>query len=262
MIRRGQKRFSQLLARSLVLFAMLAGLAPASFAQMADSSYFGDGFLYHSNVSGFARPEMPQRGSWGEIIMVNAKWIVIQNQQGQQFPVAMDSVGSFMTRWPTSADALTRASMIEVTGSDVASNQIMTDHVDVFEGPARNMVTPTTEINQGFSLVLSPVGLGRSSISGPNNPGMAGIWGAPNIPTFVGSVVDSDPLQFSIGGNQVWTVVPGNNGITMTQVTLGTWSTIRKGDVVYFVPSSAGARSLVLGRMVLYKSIPFARFAN
>jgi hypothetical protein len=257
-----RRRLGRRLAGVLAFGLVLVGVANSSSAQMTDSSYFGDGLLYHSNASGLGRAEMPLRGSWGEIIMANAKWVVIQNQQGQQFPVSMESVGTFMTRWPTSTDALTPASMIEVSGSDVTSNQIMTDHVDVFEGSAQNLVTPTTEINQGFSLVLSPLGLGRSSASGAPNPGMAGIWGAPNVPTFVGRVMDTNPLQFSIGGNQIWTVVPGNQGISMTQVTLGTWSTIRKGDVVYFVPSSAGARSLVLGRMVLYKTIPFARFAN
>ena len=56
--------------------------------------------------------------------MANNKWIVVQNQQGQQFPIAMQGVAQFLIRWPTTPNALTPSSLVEAIGEDVGSNTL------------------------------------------------------------------------------------------------------------------------------------------
>ena len=67
------------------------------------------------------------------MINVTSRWIVIQNHSGQQFPIALDDIGEFLVRWPTSLDVLTDAA-VEAVGHDVGTNVVQTEHVDVFEG--------------------------------------------------------------------------------------------------------------------------------
>src|SRR5271157_3573526 len=47
-------------------------------------------------------PQLPPQGAWGEVINVTARWLVVQNHSGQQFPIAIDDIQEFLIRWPTS----------------------------------------------------------------------------------------------------------------------------------------------------------------
>src|SRR4051812_12826321 len=79
-------------------------------------------------------PPPPPRGAWGEVIFANERWIVVQNNQGQQFPVSADSINQFLVRWPSTLNALTHQSWVEATGTDAGSMTVRTSHVDVYEG--------------------------------------------------------------------------------------------------------------------------------
>src|SRR5712671_612480 len=79
-------------------------------------------------------PPPPPRGAWGEVIMANEKWVVVQNHEGQQFPIAADSINQFLIRWPYSINALTNQSWVEAIGLDMGSNTVQTNHIDVCEG--------------------------------------------------------------------------------------------------------------------------------
>src|SRR5690349_17489363 len=87
-------------------------------------------------------PPPPPRGAWGEVIFANDRWIVVQNHEGQQFPIAAESINQFLVRWPTSFNALTPQSWVETTGDDVGSMTLRTTHVDVYEGTDRSLVQP------------------------------------------------------------------------------------------------------------------------
>src|SRR3954447_19482285 len=82
-------------------------------------------------------PPPPPRGAWGEVIMANERWLVVQNNQGQQFPVAAASIQQFLVRCPTTLNALTNQSWVEATGVDAGSMTVRTSHVDVYEGTDR-----------------------------------------------------------------------------------------------------------------------------
>src|SRR6516165_5126560 len=58
-------------------------------------------------------PGLPPEGAWGEIINATPRWVVIQNHAGQQFPISVDAIGQFLTRWPSSIDALGPQSVVE-----------------------------------------------------------------------------------------------------------------------------------------------------
>ena len=53
-------------------------------------------------------PQLPPQGAWGEVINVTSRWLVIQNHSGQQYPIALDDIGEFLVRWPSSVDRLGR----------------------------------------------------------------------------------------------------------------------------------------------------------
>src|SRR6478736_6470194 len=88
-------------------------------------------------------PQLPPDGAWGEVINVTSRWIVIQNHAGQQFPIALEDIGEFLVRWPINLDVLTNQSMVEAVGMNQGNNVVQTEHVDVFEGGDRTLVTPT-----------------------------------------------------------------------------------------------------------------------
>ena len=75
--------------------------------------------------------------------MANNKWLVVQNHEGQQFPIAMDAVNQFLIRWPTKFQQLTPEYRVEAIGFAAGNNTVRTDHVDVFAGGDRSLVGPT-----------------------------------------------------------------------------------------------------------------------
>ncbi len=221
-------------------------------------------------------PQVPPRGAWGEVIMANSKWLVVQNHSGQQFPVLLDNahVNQFLVRWPTDPSNLTPASLIEAIGPNLGSNTLQTDHVDVFEGADQLLVTPTyrsvlpnnmaaTTIDPSFSSMMNTyqtaVQMMYFGWAFPVSPNLLGTPGALHV---VGNVVQVSPaFQLGIPGNNIATIVPGASGsISMTQVTQGSSSFLEKGDLVFLVPINLDQKSLILQQLVLYKKIPRNRF--
>jgi hypothetical protein len=219
-------------------------------------------------------PQLPPQGAWGEVINVTTRWIVIQNHSGQQFPISIDNVGEFLVRWPTMIERLTAQSLVEAVGRDVGSNVLQAPHVDVFEGSDRTLVSPTfnsllpnnamvTVLDPTFSRVMSPWDYaGQSMLYGWAYPVSPGIEGIPSKVHVVGSVVSRVPLQLSVPGNNIATVVPSADGqFTISQVTRGSFDFVRKGDYVFMLPQAIRPKSLSLSQLVLYKTIPFREFS-
>jgi len=219
-------------------------------------------------------PPIPPKGAWGEVIMANSKWMVVQNHQGQQFPVANDAVGQFLIRWPTSLDQLTPATVVEAIGQDVGNNTMRTDHVDVFEGADRALVQPTfasllpngrpvTTIDPGFNRFMNGFDIGAQNLlygwAYPVGPG--GVNGIPGQLHVVGNAVSVNPLlRISVLGTNSAFVMPDENGLSVTQMTRGDSSFAEKGDLIYLMPTELSPRSVVLSQVVLYKKVSLRRF--
>ena len=267
------QKSSQLLIGFFLL--MLAGVFVVSHFDLGTHARAQDPELAFEQVVGHPRglPHLPPEGAWGEVINATARWIVIQNHSGQQYPISVDDIGEYLVRWPTSLDNLGPQSVVEAVGQDVGSNTVEVSHVDVFEGPDRNLVQPTynnllsnnavvTAVDPGFSRLMNAWDYaGQSQLYGWAYPtGMGGNL-APIRLHVVGTVVQRFPLQVSLPGNNFATVVAGDNiQFTMSQVTRGTSNLARKGDYAFLMPRQINPKGLVLSQLVLYKTVMFRQF--
>jgi hypothetical protein len=212
---------------------------------------------------------MPVRGTWAQVINVTSKWIVVQNEAGQQFPIASDHVRQFLVRWPLATSAITPQSMLEVIGQNAGSNVLIADHVDVFEDAAQSLVSPTVDnlygdyqalsygnfqtLSSYGTATLDPFGMGafQASQDGNLNPLRKHV---------VGPALANDPIQVAGFGNIWYSIQPSLTGMSVTQVTVGSNSYARRGDLVYIVPQNIGPRSVDVTQLVLYKKIPIRQF--
>jgi hypothetical protein len=219
------------------------------------------------------RPQLPPQGAWGEIINATTRWIVIQNHSGQQFPIAIEDVGEFLVRWPSSVDALGPESVIEAVGPDLGSNTLQTSHIDVFEGSDRTLVAPTynqllpnnsvvTTLDPGFNRLMNAWDYGgQRQLYGWAYPVSPGIQGIPNRLHVVGNAVNRVPVRVGLPGGNVAEIVPGDAiQLTVSQVTRGSMNYVRKGDYAFLMPVQINPRGLRLSQLVLYKSLPFRQF--
>jgi hypothetical protein len=215
-------------------------------------------------MSGMTYPRFPAQGEWGEVLTVTSKWIVLQNQQGQQFPVSLAGVKLFVMRWPTTLDSVAPGALVEATGLDIGTNQVQTDHVDLFEGTANQLgVVPTLQPIVGFNRVISQFdidswvnyGVDLYRYLSPEEMNM------PRRLHVVAPLVDINPLRLAIGGGIVLAVIPPNPGsFFVTSVTPGSTSFVRSGDLVYFLPQEATPKSLNLSQLVVYKKMALRQF--
>jgi hypothetical protein len=219
-----------------------------------------------------ALPPTPPQGAWGGVIMANNRWMVVQNHQGQQFPIAMDAIGQFLVRWPARLDTTGPQSLVEAIGPELGSMTLTTDHVDIFEGADQNLVTPTytsilpnnrlvTTIDPGFQRYMNAFDIGAQNLlygwAYPVNSGGSGI---PTRLHVVGSMLHVNPLQVAVPGNNFATIVPTAGVMTVTRVTRGNTSFAEKGDLVFLMPTDITTRTVVLSQVVLYKKIPIDQF--
>jgi len=224
-------------------------------------------------------PQLPPQGAWGEVINVTARWIVVQNHSGQQFPIAIDDIQEFLIRWPTSMNDLNPngQSLVEAVGQDAGSNVVRVNHVDVFNGSNRTLVAPTynsilpnnmvvTTLDPGFNRFMNPWDYaGQNMLYGWAYPVPANMSGIPSRLHVVGNAVGREPqsqmIRISLPGNNMATIVPDDTGqMTMSEVTRGSSNYARKGDFAFMLPLQIAPRGLILSQLVLYKQIPLAQF--
>jgi hypothetical protein len=245
----------------LVVAALAVPGESRCLAQFSQAGGFADPFNT-MGLSGMAA-RMPSQGDWGEILTVTSKWMVIQNQQGQQFPISLAGVRLFVIRWPTTLDKIAPGALVEATGVDLGTNQVQTDHVDVFEGTANQLgVFPAVQTILGFNRIVTQFDLDSWNTYGydlyrylsPDEMNM------PRRLHVVGPIVDISPLRLGVGGGIAITVVPTLGSFFMTSVTPGSTSLVRRGDLVYFVPIEATPKSLTLNQLVVYKKIALSQF--
>ncbi len=218
-------------------------------------------------------PPAPPEGAWGEVINVTERWIVVQNHARQQFPIAIDDVQEFLIRWPGRADLISPEALVEAVGYSPGSNVIRTDHVDYFEGADRTLVAPTyaeilpnnmavTTIDPGFNRYMNAWDYGgQNLLYGWAYPIPAGIQGNPARLHVVGSLIEPQPMQLAVPGNNFAMILPENaGGMTVTQITRGDTRRVRKGDYAFMMPIEARLRGLRLSQLVVYKQMPLRQF--
>ncbi len=222
----------------------------------------GEGTWANQFFYGTNKPTVSRQGDWAEVIMANGRWVVIQNAQGQQFPVAFDAIRQFVVRWPTRIDLVAPDALVEATGVDTGTNTLQTDHLDVYEGASRSLVSPAMFNLFGSNRVLNPLDANQGPMYGTYFPFAPMEAGIPARIHVVGNILGLDPLRLGAGGNNWVNVLPSAEGLNVTQVTTGTPAYAKKGDLVYFIPDSAGPKSLTVSRFILYKKIPLRAFAG
>lgn len=244
----------------------LGGRPPRIQAQIiAGTNAVGGGGAYgpgNFGISGLGSIPLniaKNTGTWAEVLSVSPEWLVLQNADGQQFPVSMGSVGMFLMRWPTSMDHVGPDALIEATGVDIGSNMIRTDHIDCYEGAARSLVTPTVQQLVGFNRVLTAWDVDQMNTYGARYFLLPGEESIPNRIHVVGPIVGANPLQVAIGGNNALSVLPDLSGLTMSSITPGSIEMVNRGDMVYLVVDEALPKSLVVSQLVVYKKFPIPR---
>jgi len=218
-------------------------------------------------------PPPPPQGAYGGVIFANAKWLVVQNEEGQQFPVAADSIRQFLVRWPaTLTDLTVPGILVEGMGPDLGGMMIQTDHIDLFTGAAQALVQPgytsvlpinrpVTAIDPTYQRWMSAYDIAEQntlySWVYPTLPGDNGIPGQMHV---VGNPLGLNPLRLGVPGNNIVTVLPPNPGVmSITQVTTGTTAMGKKGDTAFLTPvqgqNAMSEKSLILQQLVLYKKV-------
>ncbi|MGO9465064.1 MAG: hypothetical protein ACLQVF_13035 [Isosphaeraceae bacterium] len=256
------------MSRSRVFWLRLVFLMPLAT--------FGVGIPFHAHaqapgldfeqIIGNTRgiPELPPQGAWGEVINVTPRWLVIQNHSGQQFPISVDDIGTFLIRWPSSIANLGPRSVVEAVGISLGSNLVETPHIDVFEGADRTLIQPTYDTGFDGTMLNWVFNTQNNLLNGWAYPLSSGTPGTSTDRLHVvGTVVERSPLRLSIPGNNVATVVPAANvQLTVTQVTRGSINAARKGDFAFIMPMSISSKGLVVSQLVLYKTVPLGRLNN
>ena len=222
---------------------------------------WGFGSYWTIDLGTLRGPQLPRQGTWAEVINVTSKWIVVQDEEGRQFPIAADAIKQFLIRWPSGVDQLNNGSLVEATGVNAGSNVVVADHLDIYEADAQRLVSPNVTNLFGANRTLATQEEDRDQFSTSYyvSDEEAAI---PNRINIVGHPTQASPLQIRVNATNWMTVQPGGNGMTVTQVTLGSNSFARKGDVAYIVADGTAQRSVNVAMMVLYKTIPLRQFSN
>lgn len=232
----------------LVLIALAIATATATGQGVAS-------FGAAAGQTGLSPPQFAPEGVWARVVSATPKWLVLENAHGQQFPVAAEAINLFVIRWPIDPLAADPFSYAEVTGVDLNNGQVVADQVDIYEGPNRALVTPTSQHLFGYNRVLtlvSPFQMNTFTQSGLL-PGEAAM---PPRRHVVGPLISAAPLVIGAGANSAVTVVPGGNGVLVTSVTPGSTALVAPGDLVWCLPAAANPRTLALSRLVVYKTAP------
>ncbi|MDX2039422.1 MAG: hypothetical protein SFX72_22445 [Isosphaeraceae bacterium] len=248
--------FSSISAACLA-FQQLGQVGQAGRDVATPPPFGGDATLTFAGLGGTARPTLPPQGDWAEVIKADNRWLVIQNGSGQQFPISYENVRQFFVRWPGSIDDAAADALVEVTGVDIGSNGLRTDHIDIYEEAARTLVSPTFLRLVGFNRVYSAIDVVQESNYGIYFPMTPAEYAIPRRLHVVGPILARSPLQLAIEGNNAVTVYPAPTGVSVTQVTVGNPSIPKVGDRVYFVAESAEPKTLTVSQLVLYKNTPF-----
>lgn len=199
---------------------------------------------------------------WAEVLSVTPKWIVLQTADGRQYPVSADSLGRFIVRWPILPSMVSSTALVEIEGSSPTVNLILTENVEVYEGAARNFVTPSflTPTDGGILRQYDATyTFGFDSMNQfwsmyPSQPAVA-MQNVPLMTYMVAPVANIVPLMLGTPSNQILRVAPANGqSYNLTRIVVGSVDQLRQGDLVYAVPQAATPKSMGLSVLIVYKN--------
>jgi hypothetical protein len=221
-------------------------------------------------------PPPPPQGEFYQVIFADARWVVVQNRLGQQFPVAADLIGQFLIRWQAGLGDLSPTMLVEAIGPELMGMTIQTNHIDLFMGSDMALVKPgyvsvlpinrpATAIDPTYQRYMNTFDIAAQNTLYtwvyPTYPGDNGIPGQMHV---VGNPINGVPLRLGVPGNNFVNVLPQPPGVmTITQVTLGSPSFAKKGDGAFVTPAMGNPvteKSLRAAQLVLYKSIRREQF--
>ena len=209
--------------------------------------------------SNMLAPNVPRSG-WAQILTVTPKWIVLQNvADGRQYPVSTSTIRLFLIRWPTTPNRIAPDALVEVNGMETASNGIDTPHVDIYQGAAKDLVTPMY-VTAGMGQIAPNLGLQTNMQFNMFQPlqgvGISPLMANPNAWVhLVGPIANVAPFQVGTGNNNFVGVNIGPQ-TTMTTITIGNAGLLRRGDLAYFLADAATPKGLVLSQMIVEKTEP------
>lgn len=241
------------------LRAVILGIGIAGMMSLGASATRAQG-PFTAAIGGFTAPQFqPGGGEWARVVTATPKWIVLENAAGQQFPVSFGAIEVFVIRWPANPRLAAPGTLAEVTGIDLMNGSVVAGHVDLFEGSARALVTPTSLVLASYNRALNR-----------NNPFQVNVFGRysmipgeewmPQRRHLVGALIAGNPIVIAPPRGPSAMVVPGAGGMSVTQVTIGSPSFVRPGDLVWYLPVNATPQTLAVGRLVVHKTIPLAQF--
>ena len=204
-------------------------------------------------------PNIPRSG-WAQVLTVTPKWIVLQTvADGRQYPVPVATIQLFLMRWPTTPNRIAADALVEVNGLEQGSNSVQAPHVDIYQGAARDLVTPMY-LTAGMGQVAPNLGLQTNLQFNMFQPlqgvGISPLMVNPNPWVHVvGPIANLAPLQIGIGNNNFVSVVPSPR-MTMTTITVGSVALLRRGDLAYFLADTAAPKGLVLTQLIVEKNEP------
>ncbi len=234
----------------LLSLIAIAALPTTTFGQLGAAN-FNFGGVFGGNAA-LTPPRFEARGYWARVVSVTPKWLVLQNEEGQQLPVASTAVNQFLMRWRVDPKLVTAGTLAEVTGIHLNSDQVSTTHLDLYMGSDRSLVTIDSRYLVGYNREVSQL----TSFQANNFGSFSLLPGEEMIPPrrhVVGPLLSLNPIVIGLeGGGQV-NALPDRGRFDVTQVTVGLINLVEPGDLVWYIPVDAGPRSMSLQRMVVYK---------
>lgn len=200
------------------------------------------------------------QGFWAEVVNVTPNWLVLQNQRGQQFPLAFANTnGRYMVRAPIPPDRIGMGSTAEAVGYTMPNGAMRTGHIDVYDAalaarsmPGNQTFSANGVANDGLTTMLTfNWFLLPNLVTGIASPGYRHV---------VGTIISLNPLTLATPGNQNVTIFPVQNNILTTQLSSETrsFARIRKGDTVLIAlnrNNPTTARSLNVSELVVYQNL-------
>jgi len=265
--------------RSRMRFALvgLVALAAAVFVPGATlrAQNFGGPWTNLTAGGILPLPPPPPPGDFYQVIFANAKWVVVQNRLGAQFPIAADFIGQFLVRWQADLTDLSPQVLVEAIGPEMGSMTLQTNHIDLFAGSDMGLVKPgyvsvlpinrpATAIDPTYQRYMNAFDIAAQNTIYTWVYQTTPASGIPGQMHVVGNAVNVFPLRLGVPGNNVVTVLPPTAAaFTVSQVTMGSVSFAKKGDAAFLTPlqgNEVSPKSLRIAQMVLYKSIRRAQF--
>jgi hypothetical protein len=163
-------------------------------------------------------------------------------------------------------DRISPTALVEATGVNAQSNRLLTDHLDIYEGGARNLVAPGLVMISGNNRGWRPIDFTfNADVYGDPFPGLGppiqgGVYSGPARMHIVGPLISKTPVMVAWEGNNAMTVIGGPAGVSLSQITPGNIRDVKPGDLVYFAAVDARPKSLVLEQLVVYKAMPIDQF--